>query len=155
MLNLPQMVMHRRQGVAERCLLLVVPGEPAYGQATRPVQAVRQQRHDGIFIPVIAASVAERFALLYALEILAESLDLADKTVGTAGPTDWIVGFLLILVEVEDAALWLVVFADNLVIAFLIGLLSSRLSGFAYWLLILGMAADKLLIVLWLYNIHF
>ena len=48
MLNLPQVVAHRCQGVAERRLLFVVPSEPAYRQATRPLQAVRQQRHDGI-----------------------------------------------------------------------------------------------------------
>ena len=107
------------------------------------------------FIPIIVSSVAERFALLYALETLAESLNLADKTVGTAGATDWIVGLLLILVEMENTTFWVMVIADNLVIAFLVGLLSGRLSGYTYWLLILGMAVDKLLIALWLYNNHF
>ena len=95
---------------------------------------------------VLIVSVVETFLVQFVLEMVADNMNMADETVGTAGPLDWFVGLLLGILEVGTGFVVRVFSADNLLIGFIIVMFQNKMDNLPYYLLLLGMATDKLLI---------
>jgi len=82
------------------------------------------------------------FLLAAALDWVVAKLNLAERTLVESRPTDWVFGFLFGLMEMDGSAPWVVVGADDLLVAILIGLFLGRMMPPTGFLSFLGVAGD-------------